>query len=127
MEAASGVEGHKEVEDDLELLEDVHEASGIGFTAGCQVSTDFFIGLGIAGQLFVLGCQLSDLSDFFINHRNGEKRHFEGLKQMSTLQLQLLSEEHWRWLAWHARDCHNSRGGTRQGVRGHYCGVGRKF
>ena len=96
MEPADGVEGHKVVEHNLELLEDVHEAVGVGFTAGCQVPTDLLIGLGIAGQLFVPSCQLSDPSDFFINHRNGRKRHFEGHKEMCTLQLRLLSEEHWR-------------------------------
>ena len=57
LEPAIGVEAHKVVEHNLELMEVVHEAVGVGFTADCQVPTDFLTSLCIVSQLFVPGCQ----------------------------------------------------------------------
>ena len=57
LEPAFGVEAHKVMEHNLELMEVVHEAVGVGFTADCQVPTDFLTSLCIASQLFVPGCQ----------------------------------------------------------------------
>ena len=57
LEPAFGVEAHKVMEHNLELMEVVHEAVGVGFTADCQVPTDFLASLCIASQLFVPGCQ----------------------------------------------------------------------
>ena len=77
MEPAIGVEAHKVVEHNLELMEVVHEAVSVGFTADCQVPTDFLTSLSIASQLFVPGCPQGDLVDFFIKLSKGRKRHFE--------------------------------------------------
>ena len=57
LEPAIGVEAHKVVDHNLELMEVVHEAVSVGFTADCQVPTDFLTSLSIASQLFVPGCQ----------------------------------------------------------------------
>ena len=57
LEPAIGVKAHKVVEHNLELMEVVHEAVGVGFTADCQVPTDFLTSLSIASQLFMPGCQ----------------------------------------------------------------------
>ena len=57
LEPAIGVEAHKVVEHNLELMEVVHEAVSVGFTADCQVPTDFLTSLSIASQLFMPGCQ----------------------------------------------------------------------
>ena len=77
LEPAIGVEAHKVVEHNLELMEVVHEAVSVGFTADCQVPTDFLTSLSIASQLFVPGCPQSDLVDFFIKLCKGRKRHLE--------------------------------------------------
>ena len=77
LEPAIGVEAHKVVEHNLELMEVVHEAVSVGFTADCQVPTDFLTSLSIASQLFVPGCPQGDLVDFFIKLSKGRKRHFE--------------------------------------------------
>ena len=129
VEAPGVVQSHEEVEDDLQLLEDSHEASRIRLAFEGQVAKDFFIGLGITGQFLVLGCQLNDLSDFFLDHRNAGKRHFEDPGRWVGYSCSFCRklDGHWRLSAWHARYCHNSRGGTRQGVRRHDFGNGRKF
>ena len=92
VEAPGGVQSHKEVEDGLQLLEDSHEASGIRLASEGEVAKDFFIDLGSPGQFLVLGFQLNDLSDLVLNRGKAGKGHFEGPRQMSRRQLQLLLE-----------------------------------
>ena len=123
------MQSHEKVEDVLQLLEDCHEASGIGLASEGEVAKDFFIDLGSSGQFLVLGCQLNDLSNFFLDHRNAGKRHFEDPGRWVGYSCSFCRklDGHWRLSAWHARYCHNSRGGTRQGVRRHDFGGGRKF
>ena len=92
VEAPGGVQSHEEVEEDLQLLEDSHEASGIRLASEGEVAKDFFIDLGSPGQFLVLGLQLNDLSDLVLDRGKAGKGHFEGARQMSRRQLQFLSE-----------------------------------
>ena len=88
VEAPGVVQSHEEVEDDLQLLEDSHEASGIRLASEGEVAKDFFIDLGSPGQFLVLGLQLNDLSDLVLDRGKAGKGHFEGARQMNRRQLQ---------------------------------------
>ena len=78
VQAAGEVLSHKVGVQGLQLLEDLHEASGIHLTGKGEVVQDVFSDAGSAGQLFVCGDQLKDVCDFVFNFWKTETGHCEG-------------------------------------------------
>ena len=78
VQVAGEVQVHREGVQCLQLLEDLHEASGVHLTGGGEVVQDVCIDAGSGGQLLVFGDQLNNLRDSVFNHGKTETGHFEG-------------------------------------------------